>query len=107
MTFSKKAQTAGYFFGDQMLVPDRAYRQFSTWIGDPARAILSKAVVQEILKNNLVDQCVREGLIDVAGVFCLLITKQARVGSSLFSELEKLAGKHPEYIQNLRGKGRG
>ncbi|KAL2105686.1 hypothetical protein VUR80DRAFT_7924 [Thermomyces stellatus] len=88
VTFSKKAQTAGYFFGDQMLVPDRAYRQFSTWIGDPARAILSKAVVEEILKNNLVEQC-------------------ARVGDALFAELEKLAGKYPEYIQNLRGKRRG
>ena len=59
VTFSKKAQTAGYYFGDHMLVPDKAYRQFSTWIGDPARAILSGAVVEEILKNNLVEQCVR------------------------------------------------
>lgn len=67
VTFSKKAQTAGYFFGDQMLVPDRAYRQFSTWIGDPARAILSKAVVEEILKNNLVEQCVREGPVMLPG----------------------------------------
>lgn len=30
VTFSKKAQTAGYFFGDRMLVPDKAYRQFNT-----------------------------------------------------------------------------
>lgn len=58
VTFSKKAQTAGYYFGDEKLVPDKAYRQFSTWIGDPARAVLSKAVVGEILKNKLVEQCV-------------------------------------------------
>jgi 4-aminobutyrate aminotransferase/(S)-3-amino-2-methylpropionate transaminase len=30
VTFSKKAQTAGYFFGDRCLVPDKAYRQFNT-----------------------------------------------------------------------------
>lgn len=34
VTFSKKAQTAGYFFGDQMLVPDKAYRQFNTYVHD-------------------------------------------------------------------------
>jgi 4-aminobutyrate aminotransferase/(S)-3-amino-2-methylpropionate transaminase len=32
VTFSKKAQTAGYFFGDRMLVPDKAYRQFNTYV---------------------------------------------------------------------------
>lgn len=58
VTFSKKAQTAGYFFGDSMLVPDKAYRQFNTWIGDPARVVMSKAVVNEILDKNLVAQCV-------------------------------------------------
>lgn len=61
VTFSKKAQTAGYFFGDRMLVPDKAYRQFNTWIGDPARVIMSKAVINEILDKNLVDQCVSTG----------------------------------------------
>ncbi|KFY18618.1 hypothetical protein V493_08464 [Pseudogymnoascus sp. VKM F-4281 (FW-2241)] len=30
VTFSKKAQTAGYFFSDPMLRPDKAYRQFNT-----------------------------------------------------------------------------
>lgn len=30
VTFSKKAQTAGYFFGNPLLVPDKAYRQFNT-----------------------------------------------------------------------------
>lgn len=58
VTFSKKAQTAGYFFGDRMLVPDKAYRQFNTWMGDPARAVLSRAVVAEILDNDLAAKCV-------------------------------------------------
>lgn len=30
VTFSKKAQTAGYFFGNEQLIPDKAYRQFNT-----------------------------------------------------------------------------
>ncbi|KAL8352595.1 hypothetical protein RB601_002759 [Gaeumannomyces tritici] len=88
VTFSKKAQTAGYFFGNPDLVPDQAYRQFNTWIGDPARVIVSKAVVKEILNNKLVEQC-------------------ARVGDVLHSELEKLATKYPEHVKNLRGKGQG
>ena len=30
VVFSKKAGTAGYFFGNPLLVPDRGYRQFNT-----------------------------------------------------------------------------
>ncbi|KXJ84730.1 aminotransferase class-III [Microdochium bolleyi] len=88
VTFSKKAQTAGYFFGDRMLVPDKAYRQFNTWIGDPARVAMSKAVINEILDKNLVEQC-------------------ARVGKALYAELETLARKYPDLVMNLRGKGQG
>ncbi|OAQ65443.2 aminotransferase class-III [Pochonia chlamydosporia 170] len=88
VTFSKKAQTAGYFFGNAQLVPDKAYRQFNTWIGDPARVIMSKAVVQEILSKDLAGQC-------------------ARVGEVLYKEFEKLATKYPNHVKNLRGKGMG
>ncbi|KAG9259036.1 aminotransferase class-III [Emericellopsis atlantica] len=88
VTFSKKAQTAGYFFGDAMLVPDKAYRQFNTWIGDPARVLMSKAVIEEILSRDLVQQT-------------------ARVGDVLYQELETLARKYPDHIRNLRGKGQG
>jgi hypothetical protein len=58
VTFSKKAQTAGYFFGDRALIPDKAYRQFNTWIGDAARVIMSKAIIEEILAKDLVAQTV-------------------------------------------------
>ena len=30
VTFSKKAQTAGYYFGHQKLIPDKPYRQVNT-----------------------------------------------------------------------------
>ncbi|EGR49573.1 aminotransferase class-III [Trichoderma reesei QM6a] len=88
VTFSKKAQTAGYYFSNPRLVPDKAYRQFNTWIGDPARVLMSKAVVEEILSKDLVNQC-------------------ARVGVALYNELERLAAKYPELVKNLRGKGQG
>ncbi|KAK9779940.1 putative 4-aminobutyrate aminotransferase [Seiridium cardinale] len=88
VTFSKKAQTAGYFFGDRALIPDKAYRQFNTWMGDAARVIMCKAIIQEILDKDLVAQC-------------------ARVGDVLYAEMEKLAQKYPNHVVNLRGKGQG
>lgn len=88
VTFSKKAQTAGYFFGDEYLCPDKAYRQFNTWMGDAARVVLCKAVVGEILNNNLVEQC-------------------ARVGQQLYNALEELSRKYPTQVLNLRGKHQG
>ncbi|KAH8657916.1 4-aminobutyrate aminotransferase [Xylariales sp. PMI_506] len=88
VTFSKKAQTAGYYFTDSHLVPDKAYRHFNTWMGDPARVIMSGAVIQEIYEKDLLTQC-------------------TRVGDALYVELEKLSQKFPDLVQNLRGKGRG
>ncbi|CAK7237803.1 4-aminobutyrate transaminase [Sporothrix bragantina] len=88
VTFSKKAQTAGYFFGDSLLVPDKAYRQFNTWMGDSARVLMSGAVIKEILDNDLVAQC-------------------ARVGDTLYAELTKLAETYPTLVKNPRGKGSG
>ncbi|KAL1887557.1 4-aminobutyrate transaminase [Ceratocystis pirilliformis] len=89
VTFSKKAQTAGYFFGDELLIPDKAYRQFNTWIGDLARVLVSKAIIEEIQANDLVAQT-------------------AHVGDLLYAEIEKLALKYPGgKIANLRGKNCG
>lgn len=88
VTFSKKAQTAGYFFQNDKIMPDRAYRQFNTWIGDPARVILSNAVITEILDKNLVGQC-------------------AKVGDHLYTALEQLRCRFPHNIKNLRGKSQG
>jgi 4-aminobutyrate aminotransferase / (S)-3-amino-2-methylpropionate transaminase len=88
VTFSKKAQTAGYYYGRDDLRPNKPYRQFNTWMGDPARAILFRAIINEIERLNLVDNT-------------------AHVGDYLFSGLENLAKKYPKEIANLRGKGQG
>lgn len=88
VTFSKKAQTAGYYFGNPELRPNKPYRQFNTWMGDPARAILFRAIIEEIEKHDLVAQT-------------------ARVGDYLYGKLAELAKKYPGQFDNLRGKGQG
>ncbi|KAK4146304.1 aminotransferase class-III-domain-containing protein [Dichotomopilus funicola] len=88
VTFSKKAQTAGYYFGNPELRPNKPYRQFNTWMGDPARALLFRAIIDEIEKLDLVKHT-------------------ARVGDYLFGKLEALAEKYPGQFNNLRGKGQG
>lgn len=57
-------------------------------MGDPARAILFRAIIDEITRLNLVENT-------------------AVTGDYLFSGLENLAKKYPGEIQNLRGKGQG
>ncbi len=88
VTFSKKAQTAGYYFGNPALRPNKPYRQFNTWMGDPARAILFRAIINEIERLNLVENT-------------------AMVGDYLYAGLEDLAQRYPQQFQNLRGKGQG
>lgn len=87
VTFSKKFQSAGYYFHDPELVPNQAYRQFNTWCGDPARMILAGAIGQQVVEHNLAAQA-------------------ARVGDYLYGKLEALAEKYPEFLSDLRGKGR-
>ncbi|KAH7073688.1 aminotransferase class-III-domain-containing protein [Paraphoma chrysanthemicola] len=88
VTFSKKAQTAGYYFGNNDLRPNKPYRQFNTWMGDPARAILFREIIKEIERMDLV-------------------RSTAATGDYLYSGLERLAERYPQEIQNLRGKGQG
>lgn len=88
VTFSKKAQAAGFYYGKQNLRPRQPYRQFNTWMGDPARALIFRSILQEIERLNLVDNA-------------------ARVGDKLFKSLNTLAKKYPNEIKNLRGKDRG
>jgi len=88
VTFSKKAQTAGYYYGNPELRPNKPYRQFNTWMGDPARALLFRAIIDEVMDRDLV-------------------RRTAQVGDYLFAKLEGLASRYPAEFQNLRGKGMG
>lgn len=88
VTFSKKAQTAGYYFGNPELRPNKAYRQFNTWMGDPARVLVFKSIIEEIERLDLVENT-------------------RLVGDYLYAGLEKLAKQYPKEFMNLRGKGQG
>lgn len=106
VTFSKKAQAAGFYYGDLALRPAQPYRyvnakvcensrrtklsvrQFSTWLGDPARALIFRGILEEISRKDL-------------------IRKTSQVGQYLYGQLEGLARAYPQEIQNLRGKDRG
>ena len=87
VTFSKKFQSAGYFYHDPEITPNMAYRQFNTWCGDPARMTLAGAIGKEIVKHDLT-------------------TRASEVGDYLFKKLEKLQEKYPKYLRDLRGKDR-
>ncbi|KAA8909717.1 hypothetical protein TRICI_004366 [Trichomonascus ciferrii] len=86
VTFSKKAQTAGYYFGNPELRPRLPFRQFNTWCGDPSKLVLAKKIYQEIADKNLVQ-------------------RTAETGNYLMSELHKLSEKYPTQFQNIRGQG--
>ncbi|KAM3125526.1 4-aminobutyrate aminotransferase [Candidozyma auris] len=88
VTFSKKFQAAGFYFSDPELQPSQPYRQFNTWCGDPSKAIIARAIYQEVTKNNLVE-------------------RTAATGGYLYKELEVIAGKYPHKMQNLRGENFG
>lgn len=88
VTFSKKAQAAGYYFANPELTPNQPYRQFNTWCGDPSKAIVARTIFQEVAKHNLV-------------------ARTAEVGAYLYGKLEGLASKFPKDIAHLRGKGQG
>jgi 4-aminobutyrate aminotransferase / (S)-3-amino-2-methylpropionate transaminase len=70
------------------LRPNKPYRQFNTWMGDPTRAILFKGIIEEIDRLDLVNNT-------------------AKVGDYLFDQLSQLSSKYPKEILNLRGKGQG
>lgn len=88
VTFSKKFQSAGYFFHDDKFIPNKAYRQFNTWCGDTARMLVAGCIGNEIIENNLIEHV-------------------NTVGDYLFGKLQKLQSQYPTKFGRLRGQGRG
>lgn len=88
VTFSKKAQAAGFYYGNREIRSKLPYRIFNTWLGDPSKALLFRAIIQEIERLDLVEN--------------------TRVtGDYLFDGLRRLQHRYPDEILNLRGKGWG
>lgn len=88
VTFSKKFQAAGFYFGNSELQPKQPYRQFNTWCGDPSKAILAKAIYKEIVASDLV-------------------TATEKVGDYLYKGLQTIFAKRSDLFTNLRGENYG
>lgn len=88
VTFSKKAQAAGFYFGNPNLKPSKPHRLSNTWTGDPVRAILFRGIINEVERLNL-------------------LQNTASVGDYLYRNIEALSKQYPDTFQNLRGKGFG
>ena len=85
VTFSKKAQIAGYFSGPR-LRPKSGNRIFNTWMGDPGKLLLLEVVLREYAAGGLV-------------------AKAAATGALLMEGLSALATLHPLLIARVRGQG--
>jgi 4-aminobutyrate aminotransferase/(S)-3-amino-2-methylpropionate transaminase len=85
VSFSKKALIGGYYYKDEFQ-PPQGYRIFNTWMGDPTKLLLFRAVLETVEKDGL-QSLVRE------------------IGEKLYGILEKASHAYPQYVKNLRGVG--
>lgn len=85
VTFSKKAQIAGYFHTDEFKAT-MPYRVFNTWLGDPTKVLLCGAIAEVIQSEDL-------------------LNSTAAAGEALMHELQAASRRHPEGIANVRGSG--
>lgn len=85
VTFSKKMLIGGFYY-KQPFRPDKPYRIFNTWLGDPSKLLLLDEVVK-IVKS--------EGL----------LAKVTDVGKYLLDGLLAVAKESPDLVSNARGRG--
>lgn len=85
VSFAKKMQTGGFYYTDelQMTLP---YRIFNTWMGDPAKLIQLKTILDVIDRDNLLET-----------------TRQA--GEHILCGLNSLVDRYPHIVSNARGTG--
>jgi len=60
MTFSKKALTGGFYFGDHLTL-QQGFRVFNTWLGDPAKALQLQCVLETIQQDALLENVTAAG----------------------------------------------
>jgi 4-aminobutyrate aminotransferase/(S)-3-amino-2-methylpropionate transaminase len=85
VTFSKKMQTGGYYTTKEFR-PKEGYRIFNTWMGDPSKMIQLEAFLDTVEKDSLLENT------------CI-------TGEYMQRGLIELAGKFPQFVSNVRGKG--
>ena len=85
VTFSKKMLIGGFFYKHPFR-PDKPYRIFNTWLGDPSKLILLQEVVKVIQKENL-------------------LAKITQTGDYLLKGLESAQNQYSNFVLNARGRG--
>ena len=85
VTFSKKMLSGGFFYKSEFR-PDKAFRIFNTWLGDPGKLVLLEAVIRTIQSEGLLEK----------------ITK---TGEYLLNGLEATQNSHSNNLERARGKG--
>ncbi|KAK2829036.1 hypothetical protein Q7C36_017026 [Tachysurus vachellii] len=85
VSFSKKMLTGGYFHKDE-LQPDKGYRIFNTWMGDPSKNLFLSEVLNVIRRENLLEEVTRSG-------------------KTLLQGLYELQSQYPHLLSRARGQG--
>lgn len=62
------------------------YRIYNTWMGDPAKLLMLKAVLEVVESEGLIEST-------------------ARTGATLYKGLEQIVAANPDKLFNLRGSG--
>uniref|UniRef100_A0A8C1VP67 4-aminobutyrate aminotransferase, mitochondrial n=1 Tax=Cyprinus carpio TaxID=7962 RepID=A0A8C1VP67_CYPCA len=70
VSFSKKLLTGGYYHRDE-LQPDKPYRIFNTWMGDPSKNLFLSEVLNVIRRENLLEEVMRSGKALLQGLYAL------------------------------------
>ena len=77
---------SGGFFYKSHLRPDKGFRIFNTWLGDPSKLILLEKVIEVIRKESLLENI-------------------ANTGQVLMKNLKDAEKNYPNLISKVRGKG--
>jgi len=85
VTFAKKMLTGGFYCTPQWKL-DEPFRIYNTWMGDPAKLVMLRAVI---------DVCERDNLVE----------KTRIVGEKMYAGLMKIQAAHPTKLMNTRGVG--
>ncbi|XP_058463797.1 4-aminobutyrate aminotransferase, mitochondrial [Malaya genurostris] len=85
VTFSKKMQLGGYYYGGHMK-PDKPYRVFNTWMGDPGKLILLESVLKVIKQDSL-------------------LKNVEKAGAKLKKGLIQAQNDYPQLLNSTRGRG--
>ncbi|XP_022297000.2 4-aminobutyrate aminotransferase, mitochondrial-like [Crassostrea virginica] len=85
VAFGKKMLTGGFYYREEMR-PQEPFRIFNTWVGDPSKIVLLRAVLSSIREEDL-------------------LTRVTDTGAHLLKGLQEIERKFPTYLRNSRGLG--